>query len=97
MNFEEIWDKFRNKYKNCWLVCDKDSDVGNGNLSWLMDKFIQEERKRKMSIRRRAEREIEILERDLETETDPIERREIEREIRDIEKDLREAGNDANL
>ena len=41
-----------------------------------------------MSIYRRAEKEIDILERDLETETDPIERKRIEREIRDIERDV---------
>jgi hypothetical protein len=39
-----------------------------------------------MSIYRRAEKEIDILERDLETETDPIERKKIEEEIREIDK-----------
>ena len=41
-----------------------------------------------MSIYSRAEKEMDILERDLETETDPIERKRIEREIRDIERDV---------
>jgi len=41
-----------------------------------------------MSIYSRAEKEMDILERDLETETDLIERKRIEREIRDIERDV---------
>lgn len=42
-DYKKVWNGFRKKYKNCWLMCDKDSDVGNGNLSWLMDKFKKEE------------------------------------------------------
>ena len=42
-DYKKLWTDFRKKYQNCWLVCDKDSNVGNGNLSWLMDRFMREE------------------------------------------------------
>jgi hypothetical protein len=41
-----------------------------------------------MSLYSRAEKEIDILERDLEDETDPIEREKIKKEIRDIEREV---------
>jgi hypothetical protein len=45
-DYVDIWIKFRQKYKNCWLMCDKCPGLSNGNLSWLMDKFVREETKR---------------------------------------------------
>jgi len=43
-DYRQLWIDFKKKYQNCWLVCDKCPGLGNGNLSWLMDKFMREER-----------------------------------------------------
>jgi hypothetical protein len=43
-SYKQLWNDFQKKYQNCWLVCDKCPGLGNGNLSWLMDKFMREEK-----------------------------------------------------
>jgi hypothetical protein len=45
-DYVDIWIKFRQKYKNCWLMCGENSTEGNGNLGWLMDKFVREDTKK---------------------------------------------------